>query len=228
MARSGSEFRSIVSVVRSVGANLTGASNGCIIIPGHESTVGCYVSGTRSKSVVMLTNGNRRSCRRVGNIGCRVSRERVVTSVLGNGDWGLGRVGAMGGRNQGSGPSHFFVLLMDWVVVPPFAPAVYPIVGLTLSLREGATISTVSSNVPDVLDKISSLDSYAIYSSGPFVVSIVVAPKRVRLAHAPSEPASLTEPLMDPVAPTFSTLWYASRSTPAYPRVRLVLEVAPL
>lgn len=82
VASSGPEFRRPRSVVGSVGAKVTGASKGCIRVYSHGRTVGCTVRRNRPKSIVMLTKGKRRSCRRVYNIGRPVSRHILVGRIL--------------------------------------------------------------------------------------------------------------------------------------------------
>ncbi len=81
LAYSGPHSRRVTSVGGSVGVNLTESGNGCVRVSSHGRTVGCTVGGTRGNSFVVLLNGKRRACRRVGNIGCRFSRHRTITRV---------------------------------------------------------------------------------------------------------------------------------------------------
>lgn len=83
VASSGPHFRRPRSVVGSVLTKLSGSSvRGAVDVASHHRTVGATYVLTRPKSIVLITNGKRRGCRRVGNIGRRFSSGRVLGRVV--------------------------------------------------------------------------------------------------------------------------------------------------
>lgn len=85
LASSGPHFRRPSRVVGSVITNLgTTSVRRALYVASHTRTVGATAVLTEGNSIVLITNGNRRSCRRMGNIGRRFSSQRRLGRVFGD------------------------------------------------------------------------------------------------------------------------------------------------
>lgn len=87
VASSGPHFRRPRRVVGSVLTKLAGRSvHGIVDVTSHGRTVHATYVLTRTGSIVLITKGKRRGCRRVGNVGRRFSSGRMLESVF-TGRW---------------------------------------------------------------------------------------------------------------------------------------------